>query len=135
MKVLFVCPHGAAKSVVAAAMLLDHAAREGRTDIEVKNAGTEPDDEINPLALDVLAKLGLPAPGRPRLVTGADFEWADVVVSLGCARDALPGDPKRWEDWADAPGVSEDAQGLVDLVGVRIPELLDGSAHQDVDPG
>lgn len=123
MRALFLCPHGAAKSAVAAAMFLDRATRQGRTDIEVRNAGTDPDDEVNPIAIQLLQRLGLPDPGRPQLVTGEDIEWADVVVSLGCPRESLPGQPRHWEDWSDAPGVTEDAQGLVDLVEARIATL------------
>jgi protein-tyrosine-phosphatase len=124
MRVLFLCPHGAAKSVVAAAMFLDRATRLGRTDIEVRNAGTGPDDEVNPIAVQLLQRLGLPNPGRPQLVTGEDIDWADVVVSLGCPRESLPREPRHWEHWSDAPGVTEDEQGLVDLVEARVATLL-----------
>ena len=127
MKVLFLCPHGAAKSVVAAAMFSDYATQIGRSDVEVRNAGTEPDDEVNPIAVQALQRLDLPVPGTPRQVTRDDIEWADVVVSLGCTRESLPGPLERWEDWSEAPGVTEDEQRLVAFVQSRIANLLDFS--------
>ena len=123
MRVLFLCPHGAAKSVVAAAMMLDHSLKEGRTDGEVRNAGTEPDATFNPIAVQVLERLGHPVPAGPRRVTEEDIQWADIVVSLGCSFDNLPGAPDRSRDWSDAPAVADDAADLVSFVEARLGDL------------
>lgn len=123
MRVLFLCPHGAAKSVVAGALFLDHSIKEGRTDVEVRCAGTEPDAAINPIAVQVLERLGHPVPAGPRRVTEEDIQWADVVVSLGCSFDSLPGAPNRSKDWSDAPAVGDDAADLVSFVEARLEDL------------
>src|SRR5215207_363035 len=83
-RVLFVCLHGAAKSVVGAAHFRRLAAARGLA-IDAVAAGTEPDAELGPKAVKGLAGDGLtPAPARPRPVTLYDLESASRVVSFGC---------------------------------------------------
>ncbi len=53
--VLFVCVHNAGRSQMAAALL--HHLAAGR--IEVRSAGTEPADHINPTAIPAMAELGI----------------------------------------------------------------------------
>jgi len=123
MDVLFLCPHGAAKSVIAAAMLND-LARRMHLEITASSAGTEPDDEINPIAVETLMAQRLPVPNAPQLVTKRLVERADIVVSFGCEIDKLPARPERWVDWSDAPAVSEDVDGLCELLTNRLKTLL-----------
>ena len=54
-EVLFVCVHNAGRSQMAAA-LLDHHAR-GR--VQVRSAGSEPADRINPAVATVMSEIGL----------------------------------------------------------------------------
>lgn len=123
MQVLFLCPHGAAKSVIAAALFRDLARNEGR-EIKALSAGTDPDDEINPLALSQLRARQLDFPDEPQLVTPDLIYQSDVVVSLGCSVDELPAPPPQWVDWCDAPGVSDDADGLFEMLTERLPILF-----------
>ncbi len=82
MRVLFLCPHGAAKSVIASAILND-LARRGHLEITSSSAGTEPDDEISSIAVDALLAHQLPVPdGPPQLVTRQLIERADVVARM-----------------------------------------------------
>lgn len=123
MHVLFLCPHGAAKSVIAAAMF-NELARRRHLDITASSAGTEPDAEINPVAVKTLMTQQLPIPDAPQLVTKPLVERADIVVSLGCAIDTLPTPPRRWVDWSDLPAASEDIDGLYELLTHRLETLL-----------
>ena len=123
MKVLFLCPHGAAKSVLAAAMMRDRARRR-RLDVTASNAGTDPDDEVNPIALRGLRTLGLEYVETPRRVTRRDVEHADMVVSLGCALSELPVEPVHFIDWSDVPDASDDLDGLIRTLSVRLDSLL-----------
>jgi protein-tyrosine-phosphatase len=103
-RVLFVCPHGAAKSVVAAAHFRRLAAARGLA-IGAVAAGTEPDPELSAGAVAGLAGDGLrPAPGRPRPVTLYDLDSAARVVSLGC--DVVPSRGQRVDRW-EVPAVSD----------------------------
>jgi protein-tyrosine-phosphatase len=103
-RVLFVCPHGAAKSVVAAAHFRKLAAQRGLT-AEAVAAGSEPDAELTPAAVTGLAADGLaPAPPRPRPVTPYDLRAATHVVTFGCEVTPAAGQPvERW----DVPAVSD----------------------------
>ena len=103
-RVLFVCLHGAAKSVVGAAHFRRLAAERGLA-IDAAAAGTEPDAELAPGAVKGLAAEGLTAtPGRPRPVTLFDLESAARVVSFGC--DVAPSRGQRVDQW-DVPAVSD----------------------------
>src|SRR5262245_13280632 len=78
-RVLFVCLHGAAKSVIGAAHFRRLAAARGLA-MDAVAAGTEPDAELAPGAVKGLAADGLAAtPGRPRPVTLFDLESATRV--------------------------------------------------------
>jgi protein-tyrosine-phosphatase len=109
--VLFLCPHGAAKSVLAAA-LLQRLAGERGLPLRALCAGTEPDPTIAPHVSALLAQEGLALPlERPELVTAEQIAQAGYVISLGCALDELPQRPARWEQWDDVPPPSQDLQG------------------------
>jgi protein-tyrosine-phosphatase len=124
VQVLFLCQHGAVKSVIATAMLRDLAAREG-LDVTVSNAGTEPDEELNPIALTALRARGLNYKEQPRLVTEKDIEDADVVVSFGCTLSELPTKPKRLIDWSTALNASDDVDALCRYIEARLAGLMD----------
>lgn len=104
--VLFVCLHGSAKSVVAAAHLR-RLARSRGLEIECASAGLEPDDAIPPHVVAGLAADGLDAGIQaPRLVNLETIEAGDYVVSFGCELPGpLPGD--RLRVWEDVPAVSD----------------------------
>ncbi len=94
--VLFACVHNAGRSQMAAALMERHGG--GR--IEVRSAGSEPADEVNPVVVEAMAELGLDvAGGRPKRLTDEAVAESDVVVTMGCG-DECPFHPgKRYEDW------------------------------------
>ena len=82
--VLFMCPHGAAKSVLASAYF-ERLAREKGLNVRVDARGTEPDPQVSPKVAEHLTKNGYRVPvTTPQLVTPADLASADIVISLGC---------------------------------------------------
>jgi protein-tyrosine-phosphatase len=122
--VLFVCLHGAAKSVVAAAHFRRLAAARGLTMTAVA-AGTEPDPELAPGAVKGLVGDGLAAaPARPRPVTLYDLQSATRIVSFGC--DVAPARGQHVDQW-DVPAVSDGYETarrrIVDNVERLITEL------------
>ena len=120
-RVLFVCLHGAAKSVVAAAHFRRLAAARGLT-VGAVAAGTEPDRELAPAAVKGLAADGLePAPTRPRPVTLYDLDTAARVVSFGC--DVTPARGQRVEQW-DVPAVSDGYAGARDRIVANVERLV-----------
>jgi arsenate reductase (thioredoxin) len=56
--ILFLCPHGVAKSVIAAA-ITQQLALEAGIELNISNAGTEPDEFIPVKVIDLLASDGL----------------------------------------------------------------------------
>jgi arsenate reductase len=94
--VLFVCVHNAGRSQMAAGYL-NHL---GRGRIEVRSAGSEPAEEINPVAVQAMAEEGIDITAeRPRILSNEAVEASDVVITMGCG-DACPYYPgKRYEDW------------------------------------
>lgn len=83
--------------------------------VRVLSAGSAPKDSINPLAVQVMAEVGIDiANNQPKVLTNEAVQESDVVITMGCG-DACPYYPgKRYEDW-----VLEDPAGK-DLDTVRV---------------
>ncbi|MGA9076866.1 MAG: arsenate reductase ArsC [Acidimicrobiales bacterium] len=122
--VLFLCTHNAGRSL-AAKVLLDHYA-QGRVD--VRSAGSEPADQLNPSVLAILRERGLdPTREFPKPLTDETARAADVIVTMGCG-DTCPYYPgKRYLDWdlEDPAGKSVDVvRPIVDEIDRRVRSLL-----------
>jgi arsenate reductase (thioredoxin) len=126
--VLFVCVHNAGRSQMAAA-LLAHLAGDR---IEVRSAGTEPADQINPVAIAAMAELGIDiTTATPKILTSDAVQTSDVVITMGCG-DACPYFPGvSYRDWtlldpADQPLATVRAvrDDIADRVQALITELL-----------
>ena len=94
--VLFVCVHNAGRSQMAAAFLTHLS--EGR--VEVRSAGSEPAEQVDPAAVEAMAEVGIDiAAEQPKILTDQAVRDSDVVVTMGCG-DTCPFYPgKRYEDW------------------------------------
>jgi arsenate reductase len=94
--VLFVCVHNAGRSQMAAGWLR-HLAGDAVT---VRSAGSEPAEQINPVAIQAMAEVGIDiTAGTPRRLDWDLAQQSDVIVTMGCG-DACPVFPgKRYEDW------------------------------------
>lgn len=120
-RVLFVCLHGAAKSVVAAAHFRHLAGQRG-LQVDAVAAGTEPDAALTPAAVAGLAAEGLtPRPSRPRPVTVYDLAAATRIVAFGC--DLGAGARRPVEQW-EAPAVSAGYQAARDSIVPRVERLV-----------
>lgn len=94
--VLFVCVHNAGRSQMAAGYLRELAGDR----VEVLSAGSEPKDQINPVAIEAMAEEDIDIAGNtPKILTVEAVKESDVVITMGCG-DACPIFPgKRYEDW------------------------------------
>ena len=122
--VLFVCVHNAGRSQMAAGYLTELAG--GR--IEVRSAGSEPADQINPTAVEAMAEEGIDiTQASPKVLTPEAVQASDVVITMGCG-DACPIFPgRRYEDWelTDPAGKGIAEVRLVrDDIKVRIQQLV-----------
>jgi len=122
--VLFVCVHNAGRSQMAAGWLR-HLAGDA---VEVRSAGSEPGDRINPAAVQVMAEVGIDITDQtPKLLEYETARDSDVIITMGCG-DACPIFPgKRYEDWKldDPAGQGVDAvRPIRDDIKTRIEALL-----------
>ena len=122
--VLFVCIHNAGRSQMAAGYML---ALSGGA-VEVRSGGSEPGDQINPMAVAVMAEEGIDiSQAIPQLMTTEQVRDSDVVITMGCG-DVCPIFPgKRYEDWelVDPAGKSiEEVRPIRDDIKARIESLL-----------
>lgn len=122
--VLFVCVHNAGRSQMAAAYL----AHLGGGQVEVRSAGSEPADQVNPAAVAAMAEEGIDIAAEvPKILTTEAVEQSDVVVTMGCG-DTCPYFPgKRYEDWVldDPAGQGLDAvRPIRDEIRSRVETLL-----------
>ncbi|ALB03537.1 arsenate reductase ArsC [Kocuria palustris] len=122
--VLFVCVHNAGRSQMAAAYL-SHLS-EGR--IEVRSAGSAPDNSVNPAAVEAMAEEGIDiSANQPKVLSEQAVKDSDVVITMGCG-DACPFFPgKRYEDWKldDPAGQGiEGVRPIRDEIKTRIQQLI-----------
>ncbi|GAA0588879.1 arsenate reductase ArsC [Paractinoplanes ferrugineus] len=122
--VLFVCVHNAGRSQMAAGWLRHLA---GDT-VEIRSAGSEPADQINPVAVAAMAEVGIDIVAEhPKKLEPEAVEASDIVITMGCG-DTCPFFPgKRYEDWKldDPAGQDLDAvRPIRDDIRTRIEKLL-----------
>ena len=94
--VLFLCVHNAGRSQMAAGLLR----RLSGGTVAVYSGGSEPASEINSMAVEAMAEIGIDIENEfPKPWTNEIVGAVDVVVSMGCgdACPILPG--KRYVDW------------------------------------
>ena len=126
--VLFVCLHGAAKSVVAARHL-ERLAAARNLEVRAQSAGVDPDPSVPSHVVAGLASDGLVSPsGMPQLATPELIGSADVVVTFGCDLTGLAtrGQVVRWDD---VPAVSDGYDEARNAIVSRLPALLDTIAR------
>jgi arsenate reductase len=122
--VLFVCVHNAGRSQMAAGWLRHYAGDA----VEVRSAGSEPAEAINPAAVEAMREVGIDITDQtPKKLDYATAESSDVIITMGCG-DACPVFPgKRYEDWKldDPAGLGVPAvRPIRDEIGRRIRELV-----------
>jgi arsenate reductase len=123
--VLFVCVHNAGRSQMAAAFLSQLSGGA----VEVRSAGSEPADQVNPAAVQAMAEVGIDiAAEKPKILTDQAVRESDVVITMGCG-DTCPFYPgKRYEDWVlDDPAGKDVAavRPIRDDIRRRVEALLD----------
>jgi arsenate reductase (thioredoxin) len=124
--VVFVCQHGAAKSVLAAA-LVERLAAERGVPLRALARGTEPEAQVAPAVVAGLAAEGIDVGAwRPRPVTPGDLARAWRVVSFGPALSHLVPKSTLVEVWADIPAVADGFQAAQAAIAARVPKLIQG---------
>lgn len=123
--ILFMCPHGAAKSVLASAYFQRLAKERGLT-VHVASAGTEPDATVSPAVAAHLKGQGYAVPVvKPRKVASEEFASADVVVSIGCDLAALPQPRGKLVRWDEVPALSDHFTAADEAIRKRVTDLVE----------
>ncbi len=121
--ILFLCPHNAAKSVIAAAYF-NRFADEQQLSLVGDSAGTDPSDSVLPAAAAIMKAEGLDVSQfKPRLVAPDDFQTATRIISIGCTPDALHG-ACTVEYWDDVPMFSQNPKGSRDAIRTHVQQLV-----------
>ena len=123
--ILFVCEHGSAKSVIAAAHF-NRVAEQRSLPYRAIARGIDPDREIPQQVRVNLAKDGLQvASWKPQKVAEKDVQEAVRVVTFACkvpfAERITAG---KLVDWQDVPSTSEDYERARTMIVNKIDALI-----------
>jgi len=126
--VLFICPHGAGKSVLASAYFKQLAAEQGIR-VQTDAVGTEPGPEVGAAVAARLKQQGLGVPiSKPRSVTSDDITRADIVVSIGCDLSHVPATSKL-RRWDDVPDLSDNFDAADKALRAKVEALINELKH------
>lgn len=122
--VVFVCEHGAAKSVIATAYFNKLAAERGLP-YRATFRGTTPQENLSVQAVQGLKSDGVAIPsGKPAAISEADITAATHMFAIGCTLPAPAAKSGKAADWTDVP----DDQGygpMRDAIVRHVKALLD----------
>jgi protein-tyrosine-phosphatase len=125
--VVFVCEHGAAKSVIATAYFNKIAAERGLRARAIYR-GTNPQADLSVRTIKGLQDDGLAVPEeKPSAITSADVEAAAVIFAIGCTlpTSALAsGKSGNWEDVPDDLGYGPQRDAIKKHVERLVEDLL-----------
>ena len=125
--VVFVCEHGAAKSVIATAYF-NKLAAERHVPFRATFRGTTPQDDVSVRAVAGLKADGLAEPaGKPAAITDSDIAGATHIFAIGCTLPDAARRSGKAADWSDVP----DDQGygpMRDAIVRHVRQLLDDLA-------
>jgi arsenate reductase len=111
---MFACVHNGGRSL-AAKVLAEHLSGGA---IEVRSAGSEPGEGLNPAVVQVLHERGLSTEGEaPTLLTRESVEDSDVVITMGCGETCPVFPGKRYEDWELEDPKGKDLDTVRRIVG------------------
>src|SRR3954462_3010000 len=101
--VIFVCEHGAAKSVIATAYFNKLAAERGLP-YRAAFRGTTPQDDLSVRTVQGLTADGLAIPsGKPAGISDEDVSKATHIFAIGCTLPAAAAKSGKSADWSDVP--------------------------------
>jgi arsenate reductase len=127
--VVFVCQHGAAKSVLAAA-LLERLAGERAIPLRALARGTEPEPQVAPAVAAGLLAEGIDVRAwRPRPLTPGDLARGWRVVSFAPDLSQLVPSGTVLEVWDDVPAVADGFQAAQAAIAGRLLRLIKDDAH------
>lgn len=129
--IVFVCEHGAAKSVIAASWCERLAAGAGLS-IRALARGTNLEPELSPTAVAGLLADGIDVSvWRPQLVNQHELQSAWRVISFGPELSDARSEGAAVEIWDAVPAVADDYVRARDLIVGRLRELIERAERGD----
>lgn len=123
-KIIFVCEHGAAKSIIAASYF-NKLANERGLNITAIARGTNPDEVLSPKTIQGLKEDGLQATESiPQKLTLAETKSAQKIITFCNLTDEETKHANQIEDWSDVPPVSESYEIARDAILKKLNSLL-----------
>lgn len=122
--VVFLCEHGAAKSVIATAYFNQIAAQRGLK-VRAVYRGVSPQADLSVSAMKGLREDGVPVDGHtPSRISQSDVDHATVIFAIGCRLPSMAAASGKAWNWDDVP----DGQGYGptrDAIKRHVEELVD----------
>ena len=121
-EILFLCPHGGAKSVIAASYFNRLAAARGLPFVATPAAAEEPYDAVPAPVADHLQGEGFDVRTlKPHHVEPGEIETAARIVTIGCHLSGAV----RSERWDDVPPASDDLAASVAAIRRHVEALAE----------
>ncbi|HEY0987387.1 MAG TPA: hypothetical protein VGD80_10065 [Kofleriaceae bacterium] len=131
-EVVFVCEHGAAKSVVASQYFNKLAAERGLA-IRSIARGADPQAELSISAVKGLKEDGLPpTAGAPRPLTASDVRGSARVIAFDCEQPAMKALRGMDACWDDVPATGEDYVRARDRIRAHVESMVGDMVAQEV---
>lgn len=122
--IVFVCEHGAAKSIMAAAYF-NRIARDRNLPLRAIARGTQPDLALSAITVAGLQEDGLtPNESIPQKLSLEEMEAAEQIIMF-CELPAEFQQKVKIEQWEDVPPVSEDYETARDILVQHLNHLID----------
>ena len=123
-KIVFVCEHGSAKSIIAVSYF-NKIAKEKNLSWEAVSRGTSPDAEISPKTKKLLTDDHMPVPDiKPQAITQKDIDEANQVILFFPLPENIAG-KDNVDYWLGIDAVNGDFEKLRDDILVKLLPLLD----------
>lgn len=128
--ILFLCPHGGAKSVIAASYFNRLTSERELPLTGVAAATEEPSDRVPPSVAALLAQEGIDVSSyRPRRVENEDVVRALRIVAIDCDLNKSDTGSFLAERWDDVPKVSEDLPNATRAIRRHVEKLVQEMAE------
>jgi arsenate reductase (thioredoxin) len=123
-EIVFVCEHGAAKSVIAAAWFNKLAAERGLRERATYRAAS-PQAELSVATLKGLREDGVALPTeKPAAISQGDVGSASHIFAIGCALPSHASSSGKAESWTDVPEVSDGYDASRDAIKRHVEQLI-----------
>lgn len=123
-EIVFICPHGAARSPIAAAYF-NKMAKEQQLNYHATFKGTEPDETLSARTVEGLTNEGIDIKGwKPTLVSTTDIDNAYKVITFDC-EVPVKNAAALEEQWNGTPSPSKAYDDYTNLVRLKVKQLIE----------